>query len=276
LIYVGNLILDIDVPHRVRITSADVTQGADGKIHVILDPASATGSFTLQLLSPASHTILNSVSRSGGERDEGFGIPSLSNGEYTQVKATWVVNSIPQYGTYPYHIKVLGNYNHTQYNVPDESLCSGTAQAIKYTGPGTCSYLANCDSSDSTAKSGWISEVAENGSAKHSTLGFVTIEGLWALVPAPKYRDLSSGEGCPYCSGESLTANSTVAINGSNPDLTCGDSVFVYHIQGQTSGVRRVTDHGGGVGLTQLDHYVGPGACNAATTIGLRMTIKLY
>ena len=74
------------------------------------------------------------------------------------------------------------------------------------------------------------------------------------------------------CSGASMSGT-TVAINSDNDYLHCGDRVCIVG-----HGEKTVTDFGGGLTLTQLDHYlpgyhscVVPNDFCAQTT-----TIKLY
>jgi len=83
---------------------------------------------------------------------------------------------------------------------------------------------------------------------------------------------LSITGGCPECSGESLIANSTVAVIESHPYLDCGDTICVYGV-----GIRTVTDKGSlPNGQQQLDHFVGLQDCETTyVDIGDKMTIKL-
>jgi hypothetical protein len=60
-------------------------------------------------------------------------------------------------------------------------------------------------------------------------------------------------------------------VKPDHPHLGCGDNVYIQGV-----GVRKVTDHGGGLATTQLDHFSGQGACGSVTDIGTRKVIKLY
>ena len=167
-----------------------------------------------------------------------------------------------------YHFKVLGNYNHTQYNSPNESGCTGSQQPFTYVTNMTCLQI-NCgtaQTSSNMAKSSWLTEVNENGSGFHSLLGMMGLE-VQCTAKAPYRR---TGQPCPACGG-SLSANVHVARNAGNPDLPCNSTVYIDGV-----GVRTVKDAGGGLAMDQLDHYIGVTGCNQAGTFGRRKTIRLY
>ena len=257
------------------VTSADV---CEDKIHVDLIGPGATGTLKLELTGPGGPHTIREETRSYGGYDETFDIPNLSVGEYTKVKATWTVDGFYCVDEFDYHIKVLGVYRHSVYNLPRESCYSGSNEDFCYTA-GNCTATSCSWSTDGSGNSDWLDAVELNGSGYSSSLGYVTTEE-WCQdhgYPPPEgcnghlLRDLSITGGCPECSGESLIANSTVAVKPSHPDLDCGDTVCVY-----TVGTRTVTDKGGGLSIAQLDHFVGLSDCSTATDIGNLMTIKLY
>lgn len=251
-----------------QVVDADVTQDA---IAVRLEPSGVSGTLKLELLGTTTH-VIREEARASGTYQETFDIPNLAEGEYTKVRATWTVGEASAIGELDYHIKVLGDYNHTRYNVVLESDCLGSPTEFCYTA-GDC-INTRCQWSEDIARSEWLSEVQENGSGVHSILGTFSREFICTNHPAdcrpPRLRGTDTP--CPACQGGDLQADGTVAINSGNPDLRCGDRVFVYQV-----GIRRVTDYGGGLALNQLDHFSGISGCNrTAGTIGILKTIKLF
>ena len=262
---------------KVEIISADVTQN---QIKVKLSPSGLSGEFTLKLMDPDPHTLLNAVTRVSGTHTESFNNSSLPTGEYKKVQASWKPNGSIVSAVRNYRIKVLGTYLHTRYNSPIEAQCSGSStRQFQYNEGknGTCGGIP-CNTVNwtlDTAKPLWVSEVGENGSGVHSDAGLLNQE--WSCSePSPpgggnptgvRMREVSAA--CGSCG--TLMANQSVATSREHTDLGCGDNVYVVGV-----GKRKVRDVGGGVSSTQLDHYIGRTPCNAAETVDPAKTIKLF
>ena len=257
---------------KVSVTSISLSSN---QIQVNLDAdgdTSKSGTLTVTLKNPSTKEVFNGT-KSAGNHTINLNRDSLPTGhEYNQVEAKWVVNGQTAMGTKSYRFKVLGSYSNTRYNTPTESSCSGSNTAVCYTSGG-CTSATNSYST-TNMKSGFISEVAENGSGSSSALSFVSREWLFSppgtlTCSSVDMRDVSSP--CPACGG-TLSANADVAISASNPNLSCGDRVYVSN-----EGERTVRDHGGGLSNTQLDHYTGASGCNAeGGSIGSRKVFKLF
>jgi len=222
-----------------------------------------------------------SAGRGAGTYTFGFGdLNSYPNGaRYTQVFAQWNVNGMTPSDSFSYGIKVLGNYLHTRYNTVSNASCPGSnTRKLCYTNGTSCTGVSCSSWSSVQAKPLFMSELAENGSAFHSSIGFVSIEWFCANPSIPGCSPVNEERGrrvpsaCPTCPNLDLTANQTVAISPENNDLACGDQVYVVG-----TGLRRVTDNGGRLGRKQLDHYSGVSGCNqTAGTIGNRKTFKIF
>jgi hypothetical protein len=165
----GQQVADVFVM-SVEILSVDIT---NDRIQVRLRPTDTpVQSFTLQLLGSSGSWTIRQGTRLPGTYNETFNITALPTGEYHSVRAIWGIGS----DTRAYHIGVLGDYNNTRYIIPEESGCGGSTVEFKTTGPGTCTFVANCDMQDRTGKSGWLAAVLLNGSGYYSTLEYVTRE----------------------------------------------------------------------------------------------------
>jgi len=249
---------------KCDVTSADV---CEDKIHVDLEPTGLTGPLKLELTGPGGSHTIREVTRSSGSYDETFDVPNLSVGEYTQVKATWTIEERACPDQYVYHIKVLGGYNHTCYNTPDESGCSGSSEWYSYT-IGSCTTTA-CTWTNAQGKSEWLDEIEENGSGKDVSGNIYSLDHYCRGNDySPKLR--KTGAPCAQCGGTVSVGD--VAVAPSHPDLHCGDTICVYG-----HGTHTVVDNGGGVPEGELDHYTGVSACNVCTPPGNGiMTIKLF
>ncbi len=237
---------------NVQITRADITQDL---IQISLGPNGHNGVLTLTLVgAPGSPDYqLRKKNVSAGTINESFDIPKLPNSEFVGARATWKVQGFECSNEYNYHFRVLGDYNHTQYNTPNEADCTGTPTNFCYT-TGTCLSTTCNWITNGVGKSNWLSEVAENGSGYHSTMGYISLEG-WCQrhgYPSPPecnnlllLRDVTTP--CPSCLGQTIVANETAAVKPGHPYLTCGDRVYVYQV-----GVRTVADTGGGLREAQL------------------------
>ena len=245
---------------KVEIISADVTKN---QIKVKLSPSGLSGEFTLKLMDPDPHTLLNAVTRSSGTHTESFNNASLPTGEYKKVQATWKPNGSVVSAVRNYRFKVLGTFQHTKYNTPVEALCTDNV-----TKPFTYNDNDNCGAIDcptvtwtsENGKSKWLKEYAENGSGKHSRAGILSKEWICSAPAAhtgPEMREVPAP--CPRCTDLSLTVNTSVAVSQENlgGELPCGTRLYVVGL-----GTVTVKDIGSGVGDTQLDHYIGTTGCN--------------
>ena len=257
------------VAAKVAVLSADLTTN---KIRVDLKPGGQSGNLKVYLKG-ANIRILANSNYSSGTYTLTFGnLSAYAKGEsFDTVIAEWTVNGKTVSSSLGYRFDALGSYLHTRYNTPTESACAGAATDFCYF-TGDCKNVSCSLFNHSSGKAGWVSEVNENGSGFHSTLGYMSLEGFCSLPGGcnMKFRKVPSP--CPQCSNLGLGPNATVAIHPMNPFLKCGDRVFIVGV-----GSRIVTDHGGGLTLSQLDHYAGVSGCNSAGgTIGNAPTFKLY
>jgi len=260
---------------KCNVTSADLE---DDEILVNLIPADLTGGFKLELDDPDNHTIREEGSRASGNHTDTFDIPNLAEGEYEKVKGKWTIEGSTSTGECDYHIQVLGIYRHSVYHIANEACYSGSNENFCYT-EGDCTNV-DCDNWTTTGSgfASFLSDVYTNsGSGLSNSLGYITREWTCPLPPGctgKRIRDLTITGGCPKCSSPNdyMTVDGTVAINADNDDLDCGDNVYVH-----TLGTVTVTDHGSGVGLEQLDHYVGVEVCDQIyVDKGNFMTIKIF
>ena len=279
----------------IDITSADIT---NDRIHVDLEPANLTGTFTLSLFraadsenpqdNPAFTHQIRQEEKASGSYDESFNITGLAAGEYRQVIATWEVNELTAADEHDYRIQVLGRYDHTFYNTPDEDgqRCREVAREdpFDYT-EGGCRIIHDCETTEAQGRFRWLEERFENGSGLDRNDQIFSGEGFCA--PADdvnqRYFVRLSGQTCVFCEpiDNALRAGLDVAINRRNEHLRCNDRVFVHTLPntagGTAGGVFTVRDRGGGVGVTEFDHYHGISDCNIVP--GNRdnlVTVKLF
>ena len=295
----------------IDIASADIT---NDRIHVDLEPANLTGTFTLSLFRPANqiqtqasrftHQIRQEEKASGGY-DESFNITALpTEQQLTQVIATWVVNGVTASDEHDYHIQVLGLYFHTFYNTPDEDEARCRDQGVRdftwsrstHQGGVGCNNT-DCVSSTSEGQFRWLFEIDENGSGIDSNDDIFSRESwcnrnLEADDPA-RIELRRTRQTCPTCVTRDaqnviidmapLIAGQDVAINAEHDLLGCDDRVFVHGLRNPNSaanapgGIYTVRDNGGILANNQLDHYHGISACNVVPdTRRNLMAIKLF
>ncbi len=256
----------------------------DDKIQVRLNPLASPISgllkITLRDSQAATQTrVVVNQETAAGTHIFGFGtLSTYTNGhDYKEVFAEWYPQGVignPK-AIFQYRFKVLGDYRHTRYNTPTESFCTGSLQSFCYTSAG-CGP-ANCSNwQTSSAKSGWLTQVAQNGSGSHSMLGFVSREWVCS-TPAgctTKVRQVPSP--CPACTGLTVIPGATVAVQEGHGELQCGNKAFVDGL-----GTFTVTDTGGNLAnlFDQLDHYAGISGCRREggdAVPGTRKTFKLF
>lgn len=252
---------------KVEITDADVTQD---NIHVNLTPSGLSGTLKLELTGPGSSHTIREVTRSSGNYGETFDIPNLATGEYTEVKAIWTVGGSSCFNEYSYHIRVLGIYRHSQYNIPAESQCAG--------GP-TSAYVtdSDCNFTSTSFRSQFFSQVNLNGSGisiNHGNIGreffCLTDPNAPADASGRSFRAGVTFNGACF-SGTGSLNNTTVAVLPDHPYLNCGERIYIHNV-----GTKNITDFCPGCATNQLDNFSTDKACSGINDIGNFMTIKLF
>ena len=284
----------------IDITSADIT---NDQIHVDLEPANLTGTFTLSLFRPANpqnqnqanpftHQIRQEEKTSGGY-DESFNITGLAIEVYRKIIATWTVDGVTASDEHDYHIQVLGNYRHTYYNTPDENgtVCSEDderdftwSRAIEPGGQGC--ILTDCVWRTTQGEIEWLDEREENGSGQDRNGDIFSGEFACLGENPPDGIELRrTRQACPQCApvNAGLVAGESVAMMPGHDFLRCNDRVFVHNLSndhvdaGTAGGVYIVRDHGIGVRERQVDHYHGVSDCDAVPgTQESLMAVKLF
>jgi Domain of unknown function (DUF4157) len=255
-----------EAPWGVIIVSADITADSIG---LRFGPVGKSGNLTLELVKTGapSHTILSGVTRSAGETTESFNIPKLAVGEFHQLRATWSMGGNNYTSTFPMAIRVLGVFRHSQYNIPSESSCGGTAVPA-YITDSACHFVPT------TLMSGFVDQVNLNGSGVSTAHGNLVREahcltrpGHPANAAERSFRTTAAFHG--GCGG--ALNNTTVANCRTRPDLGCNDQVLI-----QGHGVKTVTDYCPACcGHNQLDNFTTATACAGIIDLGSFMTIKL-
>lgn len=254
-------------PSQVAVTSASIPSD---QITVELTPCGGYGELVVTVTGDTTVELYRGSS-GGGVQVVSFNIPALPDGKtFQQVRAEWTPQDGARTGTRNYAFKVLGDYLHTQYNIPRETECSGNPIPFSYIDRPTCLKIGDCASAplgSSQGRSNWISETRENGTGLHSSLGYIWKEQQSECRARAEFRRVDAP--CPACGGV-LTAGESVARNPRNSDLPCGAAVYVHGL-----GVKTVQDSGGG-GMGWLDHFAGESGCNEPSSLGVRKTIRLF
>lgn len=242
----------------VQITGANVVED---RISVTLG-SSTSGTLTLEaVFTNGSSVYISSVTRGPGSFNESFNIPQLPYGEFSSLRATYVVNGISAQHTFAYNMFVLGQYRHSQYNSPSESACLGN-QAAAYVLQSTAACFTNYLSG--SLKSDFFSQVDLNGSG-HS-VNYADIKSLATTVcnNATQGRppDATGGaNGNSFVKVPAITGscsipmdNNVVARCAADGRLSCGDTVYIHGV-----GVKTVGDSCpaccNAAGAAQLDNY---------------------
>jgi hypothetical protein len=257
----------------VQVANADI---ATNTILVALSPTTSSGSLTLKL---DNHTIYTGT-HSGGNVSLTFGdINALPDGqEYQNIVATWNVGGQNYTGQRPYHIKVLGTYRHSQYNIPAES------HATCATGGTVNIYITNasCVFTAATFPGTFRSQTALNGRGTSISYGIAVTEQFClshANNPGATFgyafrRNGTASGACGTVTG------TTVAANQNHPDLECNDRIYIH--SGATGVVKTVTDYCPACGpptrsdYKQLDNFTTDGRCSGISDFGNFKTIKLF
>ena len=255
----------------VNVTSADVTKDA---IAVTLGPSGSSGTLKVELVG-ATTALVKSDTRQAGDHTVSFNLPSIGEGEYTAVRATWTVGTSTATKDLPYHIYVLGTYRHSQYNTPHEVTCTG-ADVKSYITTGQCwamdAYI------NGQLREQFVSQVNMNGSGTAIDYGPVMRE-FWCLnqpgVPMDaSERSFRKSAPSVSCSGMALDGT-TVARCKNDTRLNCGDKVYIAGV-----GIKTVTDTCpaccGAPEMKQLDNFTADNRCSGIVDLGRFVTVKVY
>lgn len=250
------------------------------RIGVTIMPFGGCGILTLTLEGTSSHSLVQN-DYCGGYYNFSFNIPNLlvaAGQEFTHVHAVWEPNGYSVQNNLYYHFKVLGMYQHTMYNTPSESACSGSTQAnFNYTqgiGSDKCTNVANCSYQVGSGKATFLAQFNLNSSGLSQNYGMLSKE--WNCTQVPTLRVRRVDQPCPSCQNVPLISGQSVAFNPSNENLTCGASVYIHFPNGGV--VVTVADTGSFATKTRLDHYVGvsPVCDTNSGTKPNALTIRLY
>lgn len=247
------------------VTAADIVQD---QISVSLSPAEASGEMALSLTGPSATHLIRREVRAGGMHQQTFNIPNLAAGEFTEARVEWVVGQGTATSSFGHHIRVLGDYRHSQYNLPEEVRCTGTSTNVYTTN-------AQCTFTGTQFRSQFVSQVNLNGGGTSINFGPVSREffclnqaGAPADAPERSFRRQASTGSCNNNTG--ALGNATVAYRPGHPFVGCGDRVLIHN-----QGVKTVTDTCPGCTNTQLDNFTMDGACAGIADLGNFKTIKL-
>ncbi|MFZ5898448.1 MAG: hypothetical protein ACOYU7_04640 [Bacillota bacterium] len=179
-------------PSQVDVTSASIPSD---QITVELSPCGGYGELVVTITGDTTVELYRGL-RGGGTQVVSFNIPALPNGKtFQQVRAEWTPQDGQRTATRGYGFKVLGDYLHTQYNIPREAECSGNPSPFSYVDRATCLMIADCSSAPvgtAQGRSNWISETRENGTGLHSSLGYIWKEPQFACRARAEFRKVAA------------------------------------------------------------------------------------
>ena len=190
--------------------------------------------------------------------------------KYHKVMVTWTINETEYTAdaNLDHAFKVLGEYNHTCYNLPIEEECDqDTHQWFSHT-TGYCQHVDGCDSEDwhdKQVSSEWIDATTGGNHATGSGLAAGQIysrEQYCSDANAnhyPIFRQAADGP-CIACPPYTSLEVGDVAVDWQHDYLGCHDEGLVYYSSSGQPVIHAVKDTGT-FATKQLDHYTGPSAC---------------
>ena len=267
---------------RVSIQSASIP---DNQISLTLVGPGCSGDLHVRVTGDGvAHNVATVAQASPGNHTLSFGRDLIPKGQYEKVEATWRIrDGLTADDEYDYSFGALGSYRHTQYTKPNQAhpTCATGPLAEVFITEEDKNGNTDCfdDESEYTAttfRDRFRGEVEENGSGRTPAFGDIQLE--WACESAnPRpvaatfgnvFRDIKVIK--PACEDGTL-GSSTVAVYDMNPDMTCGDRIYVSGV-----GVKTVTDHCPGCRMARVDHYVADGRCSGILDLAeSRRTFRL-
>jgi hypothetical protein len=264
------------LPLEVMILSTDVRID---QIQLQVGPAGQLGTLVLSLLGSLNHEIRHAT-RLGGTLSETFDIPSLPQGLFTSIEATWIVGSRSVSNALAYRMKVHDNVRHSVYNTPNESECTASGSSPVYLTDNGCNFVQG------TLNTQFKNQVDLNGSGVSNAHGALQVEAFClSHANAPpdaagrSYRRVTTIT--PACG--TFVSDATVASYGANSGgpLPCSEEMYIYSAASPVT--KEVTDNCPACGpvtdfVRQLDNYTTRPACqpSAFTDLGTFKTIQVF
>lgn len=249
----------------IKVTKADIRTNA---IDVSLSPATDSGQFVLTLVGD-TNTVLFQGTLAGGTHSFNFGpaqgaLSGLPEGQFTQVRADWTVNGATRTGSATVAFRVLGEYRHSQYNIPNEASCLGASVGAWITD-------AQCNFTATTLRASFIAQANLNGSGTSIQFGGIRVE---QFCLAAKFNPPQLAPGRSFRLGASTGTcsiglnNQTVARNRNHPFLNCNDEVLIVGL-GAPGTIKTVTDECPACPERQLDNFTTASACTPGQILDL-------
>lgn len=257
----------------VLVTKADIRTNT---IDVLLSPTTDSGQFVLTLVGD-TNTVLFQGTRAGGSYHFNFGpsqgaLSGLPEGQFTQVRADWTVSGTTETASATVAFRVLGEYRHSQYNIPDEASCPGGSARAWITD-------AQCNFTQTTLRASFIAQANLNGSGTSIQFGGIQREQFCLarqFNPPPGAQNHSFRPGVSSGTCNVGLGNNTVARNRNHPFLSCNDEVLIVGL-GAPGTIKTVTDECPACPERQLDNFTTASACapGAIPDLGRFTTIRL-
>jgi hypothetical protein len=203
----------------------------------------------------------------------------LAIGEHTQLKLTWTNT----YGTVDdskiESFDVFGNWGQTQYNIPLQSMCSGSAEGVLlFTGGGGWNG-GSCKSSSSTFVSGFVSQTHINGTGNVNGSQYCSVEFQCGHSTVRTDFDfpVTPKTACGTAPGATTVAVLNISQSGS--PWVCGDTALeIRGTQPSQIATKNVEDNCPACSNAQsghMDNFTTSGACSGVPSLASAVTVRM-
>lgn len=205
----------------VAILSEDITRDI---ININLQPATVSGDLKIIAIGDKkSQVILQRLSVSGGSYTFPYGVtkkPPLPKSKYSKLVAMWTVDGKTYSSTQVISFTVLVNYQHTQYNIPDEALCKKAKSTVTL-----WKATSECISRNGRYKSDFIAQTILNGTGSPDIGGYTHQEMFCVKAGGkPQFRQpFTIKTACGL--GKVGLRDDTIAVNMDS--IACGSRVLI-------------------------------------------------
>jgi hypothetical protein len=253
----------------VSVTAPSPCTPNDKVIESHLLPADQSGLFTLTLRGKKDPLVLIREIRHGGNYKDNMDYSHLPEGvEYTDMLATWEVETCAASGVAAFHVESFGVFLHTQYNCPEEAdpTCSGPAQEVCTAAPSACLFTKTTMSTRFVDQINGQIAIGSGDTGCGTSINAGKVQEVSGCSPPdPKPTECAFKETftrvsafAPGCRGvNSRLGPDTVAAQVVNhrlrPDMPCGTRLCINFPSGPT--IKTVTDSCPKCGDHQLDNF---------------------